>query len=663
MESVFNRHCRALKMSSTDIKIKILEPPKWELLNYVYLTPKEIYEIYTSDNVEPIRVENVVIALDRKNIFLSEACYSRYKFDFSVKKGVVQKESLMKERLRIAESLMGLVAIYTSRGDASLTIYNKIYYIITRLNLGLSIAPPNTLESARNLLTMCITDLREQVRKYIPKNKAIGQARIGSSANSVVPVQNALIEFLCHHVKVNKTGLTQGIKLIVGNSNKNIITSSPISEVELAQEFNFYTVMFRELSTIILDNEALPKKINFIESSHWVTPSQTFMKIEQTIFTNKVSYWNYEDGTNYTRDFIEKVKGFSLTEPQWYLRRKRVKESFVKQNEEWSATRRNIATIALKAYFMQLTILTGMNDSVLSALPFDDDFEITKESQNFKGIKYRAKGKNVYFSIQSEFISDFKLFIKLRKYILEKHNLSTFSNLFFTFSQERKNSVSSLPNIGQVGTSVRATLKRHASFKLNTSSVLRVTKGLWVRKGFGETVSAYVLQHSISTSMTSYSGNNAIDTSDELTEYFEWFNEKVFNQDFNVKTETGGCASQYEPDFASGTPDVFQNCGKGEGCLFCSSYRLHKDETDLRKLFSLKFLVKECAVAAASNEHFNTVYEPLINRIDSLVAELIKSDQDLQPIVNSVEKSVFEDEKLTPFWLRKYETLIDLGVL
>ena len=647
-------------MSSKNINIEVLESPKWETLPYIYLTPKEIYDIDISDNIETLRVENIVVVYDDSKERLAKFCYGKYKYDRKIGKGVVQKTSLIKKRLNLAKSIVKLIAIMHSNANRGITIKKVIAYVGRFIN---SHSPMlNNLEVARHELTKFITLLFESVKKYIPKNKEIGQARVGLSPITAYAKQSAVIDFLCVHMSVNIIELTRGMKLVNGGKAQGKEKTTPISEDELAQEFNFYTTMFRETSNIVLKNEMLPKKISFINSTHWFLPTPLFMHTKpQTMSTSET--WNYADGTNYTREHLDKMKDFPLSNGKWNNRCSDVEESFIKQNLEWSATKQAMASAALKAYFMQFCILTGMNDAVIAAIPFNANFEITKKHQDFKEIKYRANGKEVCFSIQSEFISDFKLYIKLRGYILEKYDASHFKYLFFTFKKGNKNSVSRLPLNGSAGSQARVKLSNRAPFTLNTGQKLRVTKGLWVRKGFGEVVSAYVLQHRTSTSMTTYSGNNDIDTSKEFTDYFEWLNEMVLNQDFSIKTETGACASGYEPDFAENTPVDFQNCGKGEGCLFCSKFRLHKDEADLRKLFSLKFLVTQCITAAANNEHFESVYRPLIVRIDSLVGELIKQEPDLKVMVDAVEKSVFENEKLTPYWLRKYETLIDLGVL
>lgn len=648
-------------MSNENIDIKVLESPEWEVLPYTYLTPKELYEIHISETVETLRVDNIVIVCGAKKAYLAKVCYGQYKYRHKLNKVVVQKNSFIKERLSIAKSIVDFVVKQHENLCKPVSIHPKILVVTNFLNISMFKSTPNDIELTRHYLKPFIANLLEQVRIYTPKNKETGQALVGFSSTTAYRKQAPVIDFLCLHMNINSPELTQGIKLV--KKGEPTTKTQPISEDELAQEFNYYTIMFRELSTVVLNNEMLPKKITFIESSHWLLPTIDFLSLKKSSNRCKIlPYWNHEDGTQYTKYALEELTGEKLTSHYWHCRCSTIQESFISQNSEWSMTKQNMAVAALKAYYMQFSILTGMNDSVVAATPFNADYEITKEAQNFKGIKYRANGKEVHFSIQSEFIADFKLFMKLREFVLEKIGVSNFEYLFFSISKKR-DSVASLYLDGGWSGYVRNSLSKKSTFKLNTSRKLRVTKGLWVRKRFGEVVSAYVLQHKISTSMTSYSGNNAIDTSEEFTNYFEWLNEQILTQDFSVKTETGACTSGNEPAFAEGTPDEFQKCGKGEGCLFCSNFRLHKDETDLRKLFSLKFLVNECVTVAANNEHFEGIYRPLLNRIDSLVAELIKQEPDLKVMVDSVETSVFEYEELTPYWLRKYQTLIEIGVL
>ena len=634
----------------------------WEPLHPVIYTPKEIHNIELSEKIKTLRLDNIVLDLEIQKKSLASVCYEQYRYitPNGHDSAYVVKASLNINRLPLIKTILKVIANEYRIGSKPRTIGVLVSSINQFIVLCVDKPLPVNLESVRNRFQIYVDYLKEQIRRYVSQNKKTGEIGQGLTITTAHSQQRAAKLFLCEHANVDGRELTEGMRLIKYNSASRMKVQ-PVTNGELAQEFNFYTVLFRNLLRIILNHESLPQKIEYLEHVQWIMPHKTWTIPGKSCPTERKTNFgiNYNHGNYYTSEYLQNILGLLPCRANKILLNS-IRNSH-KNNEIYSDVRKNLALAACKAYFMHFLIVTGMNDSTAGSLMYSPDYEIIKESQNFKTIKWRAASKEVTFSIQSEFIDDFKDYLKLRNYILAKEKNNDFNELFIGKLQS---GLKGAIKCGAANIQIRTKLSRIAPFPLNTSRELRVTKGLWVRKSYGVMVSAYVLQHSPSTAMTNYSGNDKNTTAQEMTSYFDWLNNKIINDKQDViPTNTGSCAGDFKADFVQQTPGLFTKCGKGEGCLFCEHYRLHADEIDLRKLFSLYYLIEQCRDIASDRAHFEIIYTPVIRRIESLLVELNQQRPDLKKLVDTVRKSVFEEEELTFFWTTKLEMLIDLGVL
>ncbi|MEI8664136.1 hypothetical protein P4S81_02960 [Pseudoalteromonas sp. B28] len=366
------------------------------------------------------------------------------------------------------------------------------------------------------------------------------------------------------------------------------------------------------------------------------SPEQDIWLIGDSFIDTKLNYnhdssprfikgFDYSNGKPKDRDELL-TEGYSWIQSSDILRK--YKHSLQQANGDKSIIKRRLATLACNAYFMHFLTLTGMNDSVASRLKFNHSYEIKPESIHFKVIKYRAGNKKISFSIQSEFIEDFKLYLKLREKLLIKYN-SSLSTLFIKSVVYKVTS----PNTDGTTTSkIRKLMKTLTGNAIGgTSRQLRVTKGVWIRSKYGETVSAYSLQHNVGTSIKSYTSQTEEKTIDELTNYFDKLNAKVINRkDSTIDiTEVGGCSDKYNPSNQKNI-DTPSNCIENEGCLFCDKYRVHADEIDIRKLLSLKYVIEQSKSLSKSIEQFHQFFGPVLERIDELLHSLKNADPALE---------------------------------
>jgi hypothetical protein len=104
---------------------------------------------------------------------------------------------------------------------------------------------------------------------------------------------------------------------------------------------------------------------------------------------------------------------------------------------------------------------------------------------------------------------------------------------------------------------------------------------------------------------------------------------------------------------------IVPGCKSAEGCLYCDKYRVHADETDIRKLLSCRYCLRTTSNRAASLEDYDRTFGAVLRRIDFLLDELKKRDADL---VARLENAVDVGGELDVFWSSKLEQLLELGV-
>jgi hypothetical protein len=105
------------------------------------------------------------------------------------------------------------------------------------------------------------------------------------------------------------------------------------------------------------------------------------------------------------------------------------------------------------------------------------------------------------------------------------------------------------------------------------------------------------------------------------------------------------------------------DCKQPEGCLFCEKYGCHSDEIDLRKLFSLEYIIEETRSLAKNNDHFLSVFQPVLLRINIIVDDIRNTKNISKSLIEKIKIDVFENENLHPYWEHKLALLIDIGLI
>lgn len=614
----------------------------------------KLQELLINDE-EIEKFDNIIIQLDIK-LSLVDFCYpisKKHRLDST--KAYVVKSSLLENHEKIIKSVLSLINFMHQDLRKNSTIYACCKNILKYIRWSLAEGFPQTLDQAKHSFIEYLNYLRNEMALF-DKSKNLGISSFNARAK-----QNNILLFFSELFKqqCDKSFFENGVKLISENPNQLSSTKS-INVEELANQFTFYTQVFRQFASILLTSKSLPLKVSLLEKDIWLSP------YSGAIFTESKkggAAFNYNEGRFYSVD--ELCTLYSVKRHKANAILSKGNEALQRSQKVDSKVRKLLIGYALKAYFMHFLFLTGMNDSAAAQIYFSDNYDFSKSSIHFTSIKLRANGKKVNFDIQSEFKADFLLYLRLREHVLNnfEHSKKVSSRLFLA-SVERKVRVHPL----QGGASYKSRQNLSSAFNIDflhaTSRMIRVSKGVWVRKKYGSSVSAWSLQHSINTNARHYSGKDDETTSQEMTSFFHVLTDNIKKENNLTSTSIGKCSDLYKPQLTSTDIDETElSCSKLQTCLFCSNYRLHTDELDMHKLLSLKYLIMEGQSLAYDSEHFKSVFGVYLKRIEELLGAVKNSNPKNVELIESISNKVFKQGILTSYWQRKLELYINIGLL
>ena len=609
------------------------------------------------------RVDNIVIQHEKYTFQFSVICYrlfnkSRKRPKHSFNEVSVVKSSIDQKRVLLCKGLLEFIHDKITDGSGYNTLMIRLQHFTTFFNyLNANIIElklePKSIEAA---LIHYSEHLSHKVKIFNQELK------VGLASDTASNYQAGLIKFFAFILKIDTIQILNP-DYIISRNTKQRVSAQALSENDQEIQFNQYTQLFRRFSSIVLDHERLPLTFELNKESYWIVH---YGKIVHSNSNNllKIGSFNFKENRDYSDAELIATKRFKDTSRR-NQSIKRLNQQKELSNTHYSESRLSIAFHACHAYFMHFLFLTGENDSTASAILFNSNYEIQNLEVNFKSIKWRANGKTVSYDIQSEFIDDFKRFLRLREYLIGYYKNAP-KSLFLT---RYKNKLSSPSTSGDYSCKIRNNfIKIFDKNRFNAPSKnIRVTKSLWIRQNYGGAVSSYILQHSKRTSDSNYTASNFEKSSEEFSDYFsELSKQMITTSEIKNKTPAGNCIEPGLPEIPSKTIVLeggSLNCGEPNSCLFCKKFRVHADETDIRKLFSIKYLISQSELLANSTEHFNRIYKSTIERIDWLINQISEIDTDNINLIDTVRSEVFEHEQLSDYWYRKLELLEELGVM
>lgn len=615
----------------------------------LYLNINGLKKVYAEKNLG--NYQNIGVDIDGNRKILSQIIFKKRKLTYSPYKLYVDTESYQKEREKIIDYIIEEIIIKEDQADHSVTTIMNLLGIIIRFidwadNEGVEFLA-NTI-IARKAYEKYTLYLRELIRK-------------GDKKNNTVSIYHRKVANFLRGVTSDTEGyITTGIKPIqMKQDGKN---TEKNDDDEIAYFFSFYTQFFDQVADFLLEQKKYPLKLELPGGTMWVTPNK-----KRWIHTSDEKHhglcaFNTENGQISSIEKMMEECGFrKLSEAKYRL--KQFKQALDNNNEDFSSQLRlELGTYALRAYYIHFRMVTGMNDSTAATLTFNKNFEIEKDKQLFRNIKYRAGNKIVEFEIRKEMIIYFNKYIELRKFLLNGHDSDY---LFFTHYGD-KAFLSNNQTKGAFSSEIYHSLFKRVDTNLPniTSRKGRVDKLHYTIKKKGIIAASKLGQSNVETIVNHYHGETEESYEEEMVNYFDSLNKNlIFKSDEGQDTKVGQCGKYDEPKTSLESDSIKVDCKMPEGCLFCEEYGNHADELDIRKLWSLLYIINESRYVAKNEEHFMSVFSIVIERIEEIFQYIKEHRDGAKKLIDDIRKDVFEKENLTPYWEHKLSTLINIGVL
>lgn len=446
------------------------------------------------------------------------------------------------------------------------------------------------------------------------------------------------------------------------------ITEKPDMEAA-TKELQLYKGIFDQMSRLVIERLDFPFKITLEHDNFWFFPNPLPLVgvnevASSQVLAGRFHAYNYETGE--IRSVNEIIARFKCRiEYRKYYAQKRRQEALqliqCANVNPYHDKRMLAASLAFQSFLMMFSANTGMSLGLMASLQWEDGlYDMHRERQGFRTIKYRANGKLVSFLIGSSFVRSFRRFLELRGYLISALGLESYPKLFFEIvSGEARDLSMSFTAV------FHARIKRYFNIDLGiTTRMWRANKSDWLIRNSDIKTASIVLQNTPATVSRHYAQGTQVEADSELTTFFSVYKSRLIEKrnEGLQSISIGQCAAVGNPK-ALESVEIAPDCSKPEGCLFCENYRIHADRKDALKLYSCKYVIELARTAAHSEEHFLKLFGPVLRRIDEIIDFIVSEGLLDADEVLGVKKNVYELEKLDFYWLNKLRLLEDLGVV
>jgi hypothetical protein len=561
-------------------------------------------------------------------------------------------ESLSVERMHTVRTLIALLSERTTLGAfRHLTVLDYGRVVVQFVNWSDRKKHHRCLCSKRETeeaLELYVAELRE----------LIAQGKIHH--NTVSTRQRILLPIFQTFFEDEEFGL--GFQSVRFRRSHVVPTQVPTSERQ-SRLLAWSEVVFAEISTHILQSKPYPFSIRGAEEKTvWILPNQHGGRRNGK--TKGVLGWNLETGQLVPyKDLKQKFQNQGNRYYQqlaYSVARSAKRQLEVANADARGPVRLGHAATAAYAFGLLFLAETGINLSQLLAMKWSTELEQAVQApfvvrQKFREVKYRARGAEFAFKVSIGFMPKLKIFLALRKYIIQKkkvHQLfigaGTTSGLGWQFLTQLYKRLETLG----------ITLPR-----LNARE-WRAAKQDWATTNHGPVVAASLLGHSLDTALRSYSNGTDATQRSEIGAFFTAVEDVVLPArqaaSDGINSAVGICRNFKKPGSITSFSAVKPDCQSSEGCLFCKQYRIHADAIDIRKLLSCRYCLRITHGLAVSLEQYESSFGEVFKRVQFLLDELKSRNRSL---VETIEHDVDVLGNLDAFWSSKLEQLFQLGLV
>ncbi|RLA82429.1 MAG: hypothetical protein DRG78_07205 [Epsilonproteobacteria bacterium] len=603
----------------------------------------EIYNtIVTRDehlnNFPFIGVEN-----NGTQLILADILYEDFKIRPKPYTLFAKQEDMDVSYIKIVEYFIEYLIRKKQISNGSTSVFDHIRKIkhFTRWLHGNKYNVPETIEEAQNKLGLYFYYLKSNIKtgkyssSYASSHSTAATKMLGSMFNT----ESVFVDEGLSHIQ------------------KSIPKPQPVSSIQnIAYSAKFYYDFFVQTATFITNNVHYPTIFN-------IAGKEVFNIPKLVSYKNRKRYLNiYNRNKSIFKPITEIVKILGMKHKTAQEMRWENNVSIQQCNIDLkSAYRMKLAKLSMKAYFQHFLLITGMNDSVAATLPWSNEYTVEKTEHNFRNIKARANNKLVKFKLYKEFMPEFKLFLKLRDYLLDGNECKY---LFFVKSGKEAG-ISKAQTNGTFSSGINKFMRKKfdPDLPIINSRQNRINISHFYIAHNNALVASKLLQNTLTAILKHYTGQSKETAEVEFSNFFnELHKQIIIDRSEGTSIEVGQCNDINNPLFPNmDSIDSPKQCTYLEGCLFCDNYRIHADKEDIMKLYSLEYLINECKYNTSSQNDFDRVYSPTLSRITEIIAKVQESNTQLD--IEKIRSEVYDEQRLTPYFEQKLLLLITMGVL
>lgn len=621
--------------------------------------------------------EQVVLKVANSYIDIGALCFairSQTKRKHRQPQEVVTSSLIIHRPKEILGIIKALSALKTDVGKSIETVAQYAWHIARFINW----ADDNELrdclaggEATRSTFRAWAAETYERYR----------QQQFGENAH------NNNLSYVCELLEAT-TGLDnlmRGIRKVKRKTNPNAGTE-PLALHCFTHAVALNQSIFDGLCDLVLENRPFPYKLELpcslgwsenhlwvFPTNRWRLPPHLWSETSRRTKLKVYGHWayDYQNGRTATVDEIEHHYGRESNDDK--LRRReaeravksaasRINEANADAHNTWRFT---LGMVAQRAFLFLFVCNTGCNTQVARDLETVGSIDASVQNQKFRGLKWRADGKEVVLITPVTFLPRLRRFMELRQYLLGGRKTS---HLFFSCGNRNSKPPA------RFGRSELDNLYRKLLLDIDPqlpklgARTLRASVDDYYLRLHGSVVAAAVMGHTVETEQKNYARGSAIDHHEEMTLFMASVSESARRQRVISPMEVtpegppleqgGQCISFGTPEALAVHPPIRPDCKDPQGCLFCHHRVLIAGEEDARKIASAAYIMEQLIIGPKHEE--------------AMLPAIAKCDEDLEKIaafptcramVERVRKDVFENENLTPFWADKYQLFIELGVL
>lgn len=614
-----------------------------------------IYPLPLAEGMTILHPELAVVKFgSSKTLDIGVLCYTRravWKEEGDSARKVVLN-SLSQSRIQyIRQLLVHIFDLSATSGLRMETLQERFRCLLVFVNWADINKWPDVLSSA-DAARPAMRSYFEHIRERVMRSKI--------SLNTGAKVQSNVVRTVEEFFDEEHLG--RGINLL--KRDKKIAEATiPPSEEDQGRILSLCNCLFDGISELVVDRFpypyalSMPGHLGFPNDQLWLFPAKAWFKTPAQIeaFPMHVGY-DYVHGRLATMDEVRtQYSRANGPKEVTYVARTQLKRANENYNDP---SRWHLARKASNSFLIMFIAATGMNWSQAVNLSWSDDYQVLTTKQGFRAVKWRAAGRSVSFELPISFLPRFRRFLALRIYILQGKQCD------YLFFNSRQASDQPAPIRNRLNETYEMLRGIDPAINPVMPRGWRAAKSDWLVRHTDPSTAALVLQNSEQTVLEHYAQGSETLHHEEMSKFLSEVVVAVLAPGEKPENATpravGVCTSFGAPVAIVAQARIEPDCDRAEGCLFCEKFKVHADETDTRKLFSCRYAINLTSPLSNSDEEFNELFGPILERIDGLLSEISTRDA---AMVERIKEEVNEDGDLDPYWAGKVEMLMTLGLI